>query len=120
MVDVNDVNVQGYNALDAARSFGVRNTAATQALAREPVTTRDFSESNGDLDANADRISLSGGINLTVPRVEDGLQLSLPTITGEIVQNTNPVNFAVQNSFEQPLERQGKLVGDSGGINTTA
>ncbi len=115
-----DVNVQGFNAVDAARSFGIRNTAASQVLEGDPVTSREFSDSNGDLEATADRISLSGGVNRSVPRVEEDLQLNPPTVTGEIVQNTNPVSFAVQNAVEQPFERQGKLVGDSGGINTTA
>jgi hypothetical protein len=115
-----DVNVQGFNAVDAARNFGVRNTAASEVLEANPVNSRDFSESEGDLASTADRISLRGGVNRTVPRVEDGLASAPPTVTGEIVSNTNPVSFAVQNAIEQPFERQGKLVGDSGGINTTA
>jgi hypothetical protein len=115
-----DVNVQGFNAVDAARNFGVRNTAASRVLEATPVNSRDFSESNGDLEATADRISLRGGVNRTVPRVEDDLGSEPPTVVGEIVQNTNPVSFAVQNAVEQPFERQGKLVGGSGGVNTTA
>ncbi len=115
-----DVNVQGFNAVDAARTFGVRNTAASQVLEADPVDSREFSESEGDLTRTADRISLRGGVNKSVPRVEEDLGSTPPTVVGEIVQNTNYVSFAVQNAVEQPFERQGKLVGDSGGINTTA
>jgi len=115
-----DVNVQGFNAVDAARNFGVRNTAASQVLEANPIDSREFSESEGDLSRTADRISLRGGVNRSVPRVEDGLASAPPTVTGEIVSNTNPVSFAVQNAVEQPFERQGNLVEGIARINTTA
>ncbi len=115
-----DVNVQGFNAIDAARTFGVRNTAASQVLQADPVDTEDFSESNGDLSRTADRISLRGGVNRSVPRVEDDLGNDPPTVVGEIVSETNPVSFAVQNAVEQPFERQGSLIEGLARVNTIA
>ena len=108
-----DVNVQGFNAREAAQSFGIRNSEASRVLEGRPVTSERFSNSNGDLEATADRISLTGGINQSVPEVTDDLALRPPTVISQIVQNTNPVSFAVQNSVEQPFERQGSLIDQS-------
>ena len=109
-----DINVNGYSARKAAQSYGIKNSEASRTLKAQPVTSDRFSNSNGNLEISADKISLTGGINKSVPKVEDSLKLTPPSITGKIIQNTNPVSFAVRNIVEQPFERQGSLIDKSG------
>lgn len=106
MVDL----TRGFDSIQVALSFGIKNTLVSELLKSRPVTNDEFINAGGNLETTAPRISIAGGINRSLPRTKDMQTIKFSSVNQQIESETNVVSFAIKNSFNQPFDRQGDIL----------